>query len=229
VILNPRLFTVLISTTALLALVSCSPYSSSLVSDLQKNLENEGSVGFTNGVVKVTAEFPVQVGSNGEVESAARIENPVTIVNPSAVTFSLNAASILSPAISNSMLDFGKLGIGELFDNSLNVCGTTGKKKCTKAYIQIYTIGKPGAGMWNAEGAYGMPIYANQVGSPRLVVGLGAPSAAVLQTIPIPANKNVLRLSDFPVAPSYELRTDFTQAGAGTYTTNVVVEYGLLE
>lgn len=224
----PVLLVPVLTPLLIAVLASCSPYSSSVGSLVQENLE-EGSQGFVNGVVKVTAEFPVQIGGMGEVQSAARVESPVTITNPSAVTFVLSDKAITSPSISNTLLDFGKLGIGELFDNSLNVCGSTGKKKCTKAYIQMYTIGKPGAGLWNVDGGYGMPIYANQTSSPRLVVGLGAANAAVLQTVAIPANKNVLRLSDFPVVPAYELRTDFTQAGAGVYTTTVVVEYGLLE
>ena len=220
----------LLSCSALvLSTASCSSYSSSVGNPAQQLQGEEGSVGYVNGVVKVTAEIPVTIGANGEVQMAARVDSPVTIINPSAVTFALSDAAITSPPISNAMLEFGKLGIGELFDNSLNVCGSTGKKKCTKAYVQIYTIGKPGAGMWNVEGGYGMPIYANQVASPRLVVGLGASSAAVVQTVAIAANKNVLRLSDFPIAPAYEVRTDFTQAGSGTYSTTVVVEYGLLE
>jgi hypothetical protein len=61
-----------------------------------------------------------------------------------------------------------------------------------------------------------------------LTVGLGAANAAVVQKISIAANKHVLHLSDFP-SSQYQMRTDFTEAGAGSYSTTLVIEYGLLE
>lgn len=189
----------------------------------------ESSQGITNGVVKVMAYVPVEMDGSGNIRSAAKVENPVTIVNPTNVKFEISGNAITYPPITNAMLDFGKLTIGDVFDNNLSVCGANGKTRCTKAYIQMYTIGTPGAGVWNTDGSSGgMPIYANQTGSARLTVGLNAANAAVVQQFTIAAVKNVLRLSDFPTAAAYEMRSDFTNAGAGTYSTTLVVEYGLL-
>ncbi|NJM09920.1 MAG: hypothetical protein HC883_03240 [Bdellovibrionaceae bacterium] len=180
------------------------------------------------GLVKGTAYIPVIVGQHGQIQPMAAHKFPVTVVNPPNVVFDINTDATVMPVISNSMLDFGKIAVSSLTDNDLRVCGANGNKKCAQAFIRIYTTGTPGAGAWNSEGGYGMPIYSNQTGSAPLTVGLDAANAAVVQTIKIPNNKHVLRLSDFP-NPAYELRADFTEAGAGSYSTTLVIEYGLLD
>jgi hypothetical protein len=63
--------------------------------------------------------------------------------------------------------------------------------------------------------------------SSPLTVGLGAANAAVMQTISIAATKRVVRLSDFSPMPNYNIKFDFTDAGAGDYSTTIVLEYGL--
>lgn len=184
--------------------------------------------GITNGVVKVQAVIPVTMDRAGLIRPNARIDNPITIINPSNVKFEIAGNAVTIPTITNGMLDLGKLTIGELFDNDLSVCGANGKTRCTRGYIQMYTTGTPGAGIWNKDGGYGMPMYANQTGATRLVIGLGAANAAVVHEFSLSGVKGVLRLSDLPSPAVYEMKTDFTDAGAGTYSTNLVVEYGLL-
>ncbi len=199
------------------------------LNDINQGDESGLGGGITDGVARVTAYIPVDLDNNGLFKVSATISNPVTIVNPAHVTFTLDGAGILNPPITNALLNFGKLAIGSLSDNNLRQCGTDGRAKCTRAYIQMYTTGVAGAGLWNAVGGYGMPIYTNLTGSPRLTIGLNQANAAVVQQITIPTPRNVLRLSDFTVTPSYEMRADMTEAGAGSYSTTLVVEYGLLD
>jgi hypothetical protein len=111
-------------------------------------------------------------------------------------------------------------------DNNLNVCGTNGHTHCGTALIRMYTTGQPGAGLYNTTDQFGAPITAGPV-TTLLPVGLGTSGAAVLQSISIPSHKHVVRLSDFSPAPNYAVQADFTDAGAGTYSTTLVVEYAL--
>lgn len=184
--------------------------------------------GDIGGVVKGTAYIPVEVDAQGRMTTMASITYPVTVVNPPNVRFNVNTGNMVAPTISNTMLEFGKAELSDLFDNNLSVCGTGGNRKCSAAYVRMYTTGQPGAGLWNtADGGYGMPIFANMTGSPRLAVGLDATNAAIVQRVAIGSTKRVLQLTDFPT-PAYEMRSDFSNAGAGSYSTTLVIEYGLL-
>lgn len=185
------------------------------------------SVGITDGVVKVRAMIPVQVDSSGKMRPALSESTPIIVVNPTAVRFTLDLSAFVMPAASNAVLSFGEITISDLFDNDLRVCGATGKVKCTQAFIQMYTTGVAGSGVWNAIDGYGMPISASLAGSTPSTVGLTAASAAVVQTHTLTGSKNVFRLRDLTVAPVYEVNADFSDAGAGSYATTLVVEYGL--
>jgi hypothetical protein len=60
------------------------------------------------------------------------------------------------------------------------------------------------------------------------VAGLGSANAVIVQTLTgIPNNKNVIRHTDFSPTPTFNIDGDFTNAGAGSYSTTVVVEYAL--
>lgn len=216
--------TLLLLSTA--TLTACSGFDSA-TNRLTPDNPNQ-SQGITSGVVRAQAYFDVQVGDQGEVSISKKVEIPVTVVNPSNVRFALNTDAFIFPNMSNALLSFGKIAIGDLFDNDLKICGTNKNKKCAKAYIQIYTIGTAGSGLYNAVGGYGMPLFAIPNGGSNMAVGLEAANAAVVQTVNLATAKNVLRLSDFPT-PVYEIQSDFTEAGAGSYSTTLVVEYGLLE
>lgn len=62
---------------------------------------------------------------------------------------------------------------------------------------------------------------------PEAVVGLGAANAHMIQQIDIPANKHTILLSDFSPVPVINIRGDFINAGAGSYSTTINVEFAL--
>lgn len=153
---------------------------------------------------------------------------PVTVINGPNTQMTINTGKVVVPPIKSAPLTFGSLVLSLLEDNNLRNCGTSAKEHCGHAIIRVYTTGTIGDGFYNAIDGYGAPITATPPGSKDLPVGLGAANAAVVQSLVIPKNKNVLRLSDFSPAPEFEIKSDFTNAGAGTYSTTIVVEYGLL-
>lgn len=152
---------------------------------------------------------------------------PVTVVNAVDAEMTVDTKDFAVPVITTDVLSFGKLAVSQLKDNNLKVCGSNGKTKCAKAFIRIYTTGVAGEGLYNSTDGYGAPIMAGLSAASLGTVGLGPESAAIVQMIPIPNNKNVLRLSDFSTTPIYEVLSDFTNAGAGTYGATLVMEYGL--
>lgn len=163
----------------------------------------------------------------GVLSPAASATIPVSVIVAPDVAFTVDSTAFVVPTITNDVLDFGSVLVTSLRDNGLKVCGADGKTKCTKALIRVYTTGVAGAGLWNADGGYGAPITTNLSGATPATVGLEAAGAATVQSYTIPATKNVLNLSDFGATPKYLFNVDFTNAGAGTYGTTLVIEYGL--
>jgi hypothetical protein len=187
-------------------------------------------------VVKSRATFQINFGGSSQTSSdqllpnnhtsalSASVNQPIAVTNAAASSMTLNNGAFVIPIITNQLLDFGYLELGTLMDNNLKVCGTNGNQKCTKGLIRIYTTGTSSAGLYNSADDYGAPITAGQ--TTLTTVGLNSVNSAVVQTITIPNNKNVLRQTDFP-NPKYNVQVDFSNAGAGTYSTTLVVEYGL--
>lgn len=178
---------------------------------------------------RVRARATLEVSTDSESASlfdllpaayAASGNKPITVELGAALTFGMSDTRFSVPAVSNSLLDFGYLDLTALDDNSLKVCGLSGNTKCTQAVIRVYTTGKPGAGMWNPDG-YGQPLLAN-----GLTTGLNVAGAVTVATYTIPNSKHRLTLSDFSVT-AYNIASDFTDAGAGSYSTTVVLEYAL--
>lgn len=153
---------------------------------------------------------------------------PITVVNAPNASLTVNTASLTAGAITNDILALGSATVTNLRDNQLRVCGTNGNQKCGTAVIRMYTTGTAAAGLYNSADGYGAPLRAG-MGSTRSVVGLGAANAAIVQTYAIPANKNVIRETDFASPMTYNVDSDFSNAGSGTYTTTLVVEYGLAQ
>ncbi len=56
---------------------------------------------------------------------------------------------------------------------------------------------------------------------------LSQASAVTAESYTIPSNKNTVKLSDFSPAPSFLFKGDFTDAGAGSYSTTINVELSL--
>ena len=178
----------------------------------------------------VKARFTADITSNGPGTMSV-MANPTNIpvsviVSPNA-TLTVDSSGFAVPPISEAILDFGDIALTDVRDNSLRVCGTDGKTKCTKAVIRMYTTGVAGAGIWNAADGYGAPLLAKLTGGTVQTVGLGSANAVTVQSITIPNNKNNIRFSDFTQTPNYEIGADFTNAGAGSYSTTLVVEFGL--
>lgn len=152
---------------------------------------------------------------------------PVTAVNAPKTSMTISTSSFKVPTVTNSVLSFGSVKISALVDNDLNVCGVDGHSACTKAVIRIYTTGAAGAGMWNVAGGYGMPLTAKLGSGTAVLIGLGAANGAVMQSVTIASTKHSVLLADLIPSPTYSISSDFTNAGAGTYSTTMVVEYGL--
>jgi hypothetical protein len=151
----------------------------------------------------------------------------VTVVNSGSSTMTLDATAFLLPKISNAALNFGSLAVTNLFDNSLSVCGSKANQKCGNAVIQMYTTGQAGAGLWNSVEGYGVPVNA-QLDSGSTVQTLNTDaSKTIVQSYSIPTNVRTLRQSNFANALKYNVTSDFTNAGSGSFTTTIVVEYGL--
>jgi hypothetical protein len=177
-------------------------------------------------VIRASSSLPVKVNHRGGKKIFdASANQPVTVTNAAAVTMTLDNSNFTAPTITNDLLDFGYLALSALRDNSLRVCGPSGNTKCTKAFIRVYTTGVAGEGLYNAADGYGAPMTSSL--TTPLSVGLGAANAAVMQSITIANSKRIVRLNDFTPTPNYNVKFDFTEAGAGDYSTTIVVEYGL--
>ena len=149
---------------------------------------------------------------------------PVSVNNALNTSMALDTSQFIVPVISNALIDFGSLKISALMDNNLNLCGPSANQHCGTALIRMYTVGTAGAGIWNDTDQFGAPITA---GPSSQTVGLNVAGAAVLRTFTIPKNKHVIRLADFSPPVTFNVKADFTEAGMGTYSTTLVLEYGL--
>jgi hypothetical protein len=159
--------------------------------------------------------------------STANQSVPAAGSNAVSVTFSLNTGGFSVPALSNAVLSFGTLVVSTLNDNNLDTCGVGNNQHCGTAGIRIYTSGVGGAGFWNSVDSFGAPITAKLGANPAQTLGLGVANAVTMQTDSIPNNVHTEKLSDFAVTPSYLFSVDMTDAGSGSYASNVVVEYFL--
>ncbi len=150
---------------------------------------------------------------------------PVTVTNGPSTSMTLDTSLFIVPTtITTANLNFGSLKISNLSDNDLKHCGANKNQKCNTALIRMYTAGVAGAGLYNSEDSYGLPITAGQ--STKAVVGLGPENAVILQSFTIPGEVHNVKLSNF-TNPRYGVSIDFTNAGAGIYSTTIVVEYAL--
>jgi hypothetical protein len=181
-----------------------------------------GAVIKARAVYEVSSDGTSFTGRQVQSVTNATASVPVTVTSASSASMSLSTTLFVVPPISTELLDFGFIQISGLNDNDLRVCGTNGNQKCGTASIRMYTTGTAGAGLYNSTDGYGAPIQAGQ--STLATVGLGSANAATMQSISIASNKNVVKLSDF-TNPKYNVKVDFSNAGAGSYSTTMVVEY----
>lgn len=193
--------------------------------------DNPAPVDFAAPFV-VKARAVLQVSSEAEAQGlsvgtfATNTTVPVTVVMSGSTRVTFDTTGFKIPTLTNDVLDFGLIKVTDLSDNNLAVCGVSGTTQCTKAVIRVYTSGVAGSGLWNAAAGYGLPINVN-FNSTTTAVGLAAANAAIVQTATIAPTTHALRLAAFTPVPQYNVSIDFTNAGVGTYSTNLVIEYGL--
>lgn len=191
------------------------------------NTPQKDTMSFNEDEVVVHSQAMMDISVSGGEASILSITNntPVSVVNAASSTMTVDTSKFVAPKITSTSLSFGTLAISALSDNDLMVCGASKNQKCGTAMIRMYTTGVAGAGLWNNVGKYGAPMT-SQLTTP-LTVGLNVAGAAVMQSFTIAATKNVVSLADFSPKPTYTIKFDFSNAGAGSYATTVVIEYAL--
>lgn len=175
-------------------------------------------------IVKASSEMEITVGEAEGRRSAAPYVKPIQITNNAASVLTVSEGKFSIPEAADGILSFGQLQIASLFDNDLRVCGG-GDEKCTKALLRVYTTDAPMGGLYNSADDYSAPLMV-LVGS-LVSIGYEAPNATILSMIDIPAEKNVIRLNDFGAPLKYQIKSDFSNAGSGVYSTTMVLEYAL--
>jgi hypothetical protein len=211
---------------SLIALSACGTNINQNANDTSDTASTDESAPF---ILKSRATLNLQTGEETSTSSPATSSSaltetqPIVVTNAASSNMSLDATSFNIPTISNALLSFGYLQLKTLLDNDIKVCGN-GHQKCSKAIIRMYTAGTALAGIYNSVDNYGIPLYAGQTTFSE--VGLSATGAVTLQTFNIPNNRNTVQLADFP-NPKYNIQADFSDAGTGTFSTTLVVEYGL--
>jgi len=208
------------SLTLALALAACAPKH-----DDQSPVDNPSPVKTeTPDESVVRGSATVTVTSN-DISAMANGSATVTYANAPSVNFKIDASALVAGAMTGNTLSLGKVAVSDLSDNALNICGTNGKTKCTKAIIRLYTTGTI-AGFVNTSDStsYGVPVFASGL-NPTTALTLGSPGVTT-QQVTIANNTHVLKLADF-TSPSYDITSDFSNAGAGQYSMTLVVEYAL--
>jgi alpha-tubulin suppressor-like RCC1 family protein len=158
----------------------------------------------------------------------------INISNAANTEFALDLTNIPNNQYSantnnQNLQNFLTLDIGTLFDNNLFSCANL---KCDIAQIRLYTIST--LGLYDAVSQQSVPLLVDsQYLTSATPVPLGSNQGLVIDQELIPLNQQVISLinGDFNDAHGtnggYTLSANFTQAGAGTYTSQVVIEYDL--
>lgn len=173
----------------------------------------------TDGISVVTNEQFAARGANKNL--------PINVTNPAVSTATFNVASFKVPKVTNAVLNFGSIAMTGLTDNDLEVCGPTANQRCNNAVIRMYTTGVAGAGLYNDAGKYGMPLTAKLGTNAASAIGLEVANATVVYSYAIPAGQHAVVQANLSPAPTFQMSSDFTNAGAGSYSTTLIIEYGL--
>lgn len=225
----------------LLTLASCGAENSQQVSGptkpstpdttLDAVLSPVGVPRSDGSVVKSRATLNIGLGGitvhqdihgNRTLEFATSQSIPISVTNAASTSVTFSTSNFVIPTITSTALSFGSISMTQLSDNNLKICGTAGTTQCANAVIRMYTTGVAGAGVYNASGGYGAPLSAGQ--TTLATVGLNSANAASLQTTAISSTTHVLSLSAFS-NPNYSVQADFSNAGTGSYSTTLVIEY----
>lgn len=158
--------------------------------------------------------------------AASTATTTVTYNNAPAVTFTINTAALTAGAFTGDTLSLGAVTVSSLKDNNLKLCAPGGNTKCTTAILRVYTTGSV-AGFVNTSDSpqYGAPVFASGL-NPTTALPLLSPGVAVQQVTGMANSKHTVLLTDFP-SPTYNVTSDFSNAGSGSYSMVFVVEYAL--
>lgn len=172
----------------------------------------------------VRATWRMSLGSPTPVTlllGSGQSDIPIEATVAANVRFDVDTSGFLEPSDPEEVESYGVLDISDLRDNDLSACGANQDERCTVAGIRVYTTGTPGAGLWNAEEGYGIPILTD-----GNEIGLAGGGEQVVASFSID-RRRVVRLADFNRGQgvSIPIDVDFTDAGAGTFATTLVVEY----
>lgn len=154
----------------------------------------------------------------------------ISYTNVAATSFNLTAASILSvPTLSvdGLTLNLGNIDLNTLDDNKLKVCSSvvgtqavSGTSKCNTAAIRVYAVSGDASGVFcNTAESYCIPMKVN-----GNTFGIGVANAQIPLTYTIPASTNRLLKSQLGTT-TFPLTVDMTNAGEGSFSSSVVVEY----
>lgn len=213
----------LLAAIALLSIISCGKHQSPPPNQYPPIYPTPNEAGV---VIKGTATLNLAMDKSSRgMRILANGSQPVTVVVAPSTTFALDNSQFKVPTITPAVLNFGSLAVTTLNDNNLYLCGPSGTAHCGTAFIRVYTKDVAGPGLWNAAGGYGAPLTST-LGTP-LSVGLNVAGAAIMQSLVMPVDKNVVHLNDFGTSSRYTMNFDFSNAGAGSYSTTIVVEYAL--
>jgi hypothetical protein len=222
----------IIASFVLLALTGCGAAHTTKALPAPAALDTPDASG---AVIHAQLTVPIKMGSSQlslmnlfipRVYANVSIDESITTYLSASTAFSLDTSQFDVPLNPTpfEVNDFGFLRVAVLKDNNINVCGDNGHTHCGTALIRAYTLGTDGAGLWNSADHYGAPISAGQ--TQLLPVGLSILDSAILQDATISPAGHVVTLANFPNA-KYDVQVDFSNAGTGTYSTTLVIEYVL--
>lgn len=231
---NKKIFFVIVTMGAVVLLGGCFGQDKEFTLGID-NLEQK-LISNSPPVVHARLEMPLKVGGKQELESqfqmfgSANGSLPVSVIVSPSTQFTWDASHFSIPGEPyEGVLDFGRVDITSLRDNHLRVCGTSGNAKCTIAGIRVYSIGTPGAGLWNSAEGYGLPILTS-----GNTIGLGAGGAVNIAQVQIGNALHIMKLCyltqtscSAAATQPIPIAVDFSDAAVGEYFTTLVFEYFL--
>lgn len=153
-------------------------------------------------------------------EAGSTSQTTVTVTNSlrNSMTVDFSMVSGHETATTDSFV-LGNVVLVALQDNDLKQCGPNHNVQCNHAGIRMYV--QSNTGLWNSTDNYGTPLLAN-----GLSVGTSAANAAIVALYPVSPNQHAISLANFNPA-KYLMTANFSQAGTGTYSATLVLEYYL--
>ena len=184
---------------------------------LEPEIENRRSIKFMDGDWISAGKAHININRSSGFGAVSPIATNITYTEPEAGAFTLEPGTIAAMELDDDTLSLGTIEVQKIKINKLKICDPGGTTKCTEAIIIIYTTGST-AGFVNTTEGYGLDVYAD-----NQAVGLTDANGALVASYTIPANDRKVTAGDFADIV-YELEVDISNAGAGDYDMDLVVE-----